>query len=104
MSGNVKFRFLLAPIVLALLVGISPVVAWAGELELLQEVLRMIPQDPISHSNLGIYYRKSGQYQKAIASHKEAIRIKPDYASAHFNLGLAYGNAGQYEEAIASYK
>jgi len=34
MSGNIKFRFLLAPIVLALLVVVaSPVVSWAGQLE-----------------------------------------------------------------------
>ena len=31
MSGNVKFRFLLAPIVVALFVVTSPVVSWASE-------------------------------------------------------------------------
>ena len=33
MSGNAKFRFLLAPIVVALLVVVTSPVSWAGELE-----------------------------------------------------------------------
>jgi len=41
MSGNVKFRwFLLAPILVALFVVISPVVSWAGELEDAQKKVR----------------------------------------------------------------
>ena len=46
MSGNAKFRFLLAPIVLALLVVVaSPVISWAGELEDAQEKVRQNPND-----------------------------------------------------------
>ena len=41
MSGNVKFRwFLLAPLLVALFVVISPVVSWAGELEDAQKKVR----------------------------------------------------------------
>ena len=54
--------------------------------------------------NLGLAYGDAGQYEKAIASYKEAIRINPDDADAHYNLGFVYGDAGQHEKAIASYK
>ena len=50
MSGNIKFRFLLAPIVLALLVVVaSPVVSWAGKLEDAQERVRQNPNDAKAH-------------------------------------------------------
>ena len=62
------------------------------------------PNNAGAHYNLGIAYRKSGQYQDAIASYKKALRIKPDYAEAHNNLGVAYDELGQYQDAIASYK
>ena len=95
----------LIPIILVLLViGISPVVSWAGALEDAKEDVRKYPNDSAAHYNLGIAYRKSGQYQEAIASYKEALRIKPNNSAAHNNLGYAYDELGQYQEAIASYK
>ena len=76
MSGNVKFRwFLLAPILVALFVVISPVVSWAGELEDAQKKVRQNPNDADAHYNLGVAYNNLGQYQEAIASLKESIRI-----------------------------
>ena len=72
MSGNAKFRFLLAPIVVALLV-VTSTISWAGELENAKEDVRKYPNDSAAHYNLGIAYRKSGQYQEAIASLKEAM-------------------------------
>ena len=45
MSGNAKFRFLLAPIVLALLVVVASTVSWAGTLEDDQEKVRQNPND-----------------------------------------------------------
>jgi len=41
MFGNVKFRFLLALIVVALLVVVTSTVSWAGELEDAQEAARL---------------------------------------------------------------
>ena len=65
MSGNVKFRwFLLAPMVLTLLVVVSPVVSWAGELEDAQEAVRQNPNDAAAHFNLGYAYGESGQYME----------------------------------------
>ena len=92
MSGNIKFRwFLLAPIVLALLVGISPVISSAGELEDELRQVRRYPDSYISHANLGNAYEKLGQYEKAVASYKEVIRLGPKteafFGSNYWNLG-----------------
>ena len=47
---------------------------------------------------------EQGEYDKAIASYKEATRLNPDYAEAHFNLGNTYFRQGELDKAIASYK
>jgi tetratricopeptide (TPR) repeat protein/V8-like Glu-specific endopeptidase len=106
MSGNAKFRwFLLAPIFLAISVGVnSPVASFAGELEDAQDKVRLNTNDAQAHHSLGWVYVKLGQYQDAIASYKEAIRIRPDYSNTHFNLGIVYKVLGQQPNAIASYK
>ena len=95
----------LISIILALLViGISPVVSFAGELEDAQEDLRLYPNHAKAHHNLGVVYGKLGHYQDAIAPFKEAIRINPGYTKAYYNLGVVYGKLGHYQDAIASLK
>ena len=60
----------LIPIILALMViGISPVVSWSGELEDAKEDVRKYPNDSAAHYNLGVAYNKVGHHQKAIASY-----------------------------------
>ena len=54
MSGNIKFRFLLAPIVVVLLVVVTSTVSWAGALEDAQERVRNNPNDAEAHEKLGI--------------------------------------------------
>ena len=54
MSGNAKFRFLLAPIVVALLVVVaSPSISFGGVLEDAEEYVRRNPNDPKGHLKLG---------------------------------------------------
>jgi len=86
------------------MVGISPVISWAGELEDAKERVRLNPNDAVAHNYLGAVYGASGQHQDAIASFKEAIRINPDSANAHHNLGYTYNELGQHQDAIASFK
>ncbi len=49
MSGNAKFRFLLAPIFIVLFVVTSPVIPWAGELEDAQKQVRQNPNSADAH-------------------------------------------------------
>ena len=52
----------LIPIILALLViGISPVISLAGELEDAKEDVRKYPNDSATHYNLGWAYDELGQ-------------------------------------------
>ena len=52
----------------------------------------------------GQTFRKSGQYEKAIASYDQAIKHKHDYYEAWLNRGEALDNLQRDELAIASYE
>ena len=69
MSGNIKFRFLLAPIVLALFFVATSPVSWAGQLEYAQERIRQNLNDVEAYYNLGYAYGELGQHQEATASY-----------------------------------
>ena len=88
MSGNAKFRFLLAPIVVALLVVVSsPVISWAGQLEDAQERVRQNPNDAQAHGKLGYIYGELGFYREAATSYQKSIKIKPsEYAKKNLEM------------------
>ena len=87
-------------ILVALLIGISPLTSLSGELEDAHETIRQNPDDALAHYKLGNAYGKSGQYPKAILSFKEAIRLRPNFAEAHYNLGLSFGRTKKGFDAI----
>jgi tetratricopeptide (TPR) repeat protein len=62
------------------------------------------PQAYAAWFNLGNAYAKSGQYDKAIESFKQALSINSDYPEAWFNLGITYNTVGQYTESIDALK
>ena len=54
-----------------------------------QETVRLKPDFPYAHYNLGIALYKKGQIDEAISQFQEAIQLKPDYAEAHDKLAKA---------------
>src|SRR5262249_3458068 len=66
--------------------------------------LKLVPNDPAYHRNLGIALMKKGRLDEAIAEYREAIRLQPDYAHAHYSLGVALQQQGHLEKAAASYR
>jgi len=58
MSGNAKFRwFLIAPLLVALFVVISPVVSWAGELEDAQKKVRQNYKSNVSLAYINSWHK-----------------------------------------------
>jgi len=62
------------------------------------------PSSPQNHNNLGDYYGRHKQYEKAIEEFKKAIELKPGYADAYHNLANVYGETGDIENAIENYQ
>ena len=67
----------------------------------LEEALRLTPDDENLHYNLGIAYGRSGDITNAEYHYREALRLLPDYPEVHNNLGnllLHAKRLGQAEE------
>jgi predicted O-linked N-acetylglucosamine transferase (SPINDLY family) len=69
-----------------------------------RKALKLQPDIPVAHSNLGVALRELGRHQEAVASLRKALELDPDSASAHNNLGTALRELGQKDEAAASYR
>jgi tetratricopeptide (TPR) repeat protein len=65
-----------------------------------QETIRLDPQFPSAHYNLGRLSLEAGELERGIAEMQEAVRLHPDFPEAHQALGMAYTEQGRYEAAI----
>ena len=69
-------------------------------IDLIRRAIRISPGVAQFHANLGEFYRRSEQWELAVASLSRAIELKPDLAEAHTNLGFALKVWGRNEEAV----
>jgi tetratricopeptide (TPR) repeat protein len=67
-----------------------------------REALRLKPDFPAAHNNLGAALRAQGRLAEAAAAYREAVRLKHDYPEAHCNLAAALRDQGRFREALAS--
>jgi tetratricopeptide (TPR) repeat protein len=65
-----------------------------------QETVRLDPQFPGAHYNLGRLSLETGDLERGIAEMQEAVRLHPDFPEAHQALGMAYTEGGRYEAAV----
>ena len=87
--------------------------AWLGEAEqqmgqdghrALDEALRLGPQDALVHGLRALYWKRQGDYSKALAEQVQAAQIQPDNAGLQLALGQAYAAAGDLVSALAAYE
>ena len=72
--------------------------------KLLQEVQRQDPSLPHTWFNLGIYYKRQGDAQRAIAQFEGMLARAPDEAIAHYQLGTLYNQTNRRQEAQAQFE
>jgi tetratricopeptide (TPR) repeat protein len=68
---------------------------------------RINPHDPMSRSNLGIYFQHHDQMREAVAAYQAAIELTSDpglLASTYANLGTAQRALGEDEPARTSFE
>lgn len=58
--------------------------------ELARQNKLLIAQTADMHYNLGIFYSKNKQYDRAAIEFEKVVEIDPNHAYAHFNLGYIY--------------
>ncbi len=67
-------------------------------------LIKLYPDFPMAHFNLGLAYQKTGKIKKAITSMHDAIQLQPDFIKAHVNLGDLYKTGECYSQAIKAYQ
>ena len=71
---------------------------------LLYKAIKLNPNFPEAHYNLGNSLKEQGKLNAAIASYKKSIELNPNLSDTHFNLGNTFRGVGDLNGAIASYK
>ncbi|MCM8798686.1 MAG: tetratricopeptide repeat protein [Candidatus Omnitrophica bacterium] len=66
-----------------------------------QKSLRVKPNFPEAHYNLGVIFEERYNYEEAIDEYKKAIELNPTFLKARYNLAhLYYYKLSLYEEAL----
>src|SRR5205085_4621038 len=65
-----------------------------------REAVRLDPDDPTPHYNLGVLLEEQHRPEDAIHAYRQAILRDPDFADAHCNLGLLLESLGREQEAV----
>lgn len=58
--------------------------------ELARQNKSLIRETAQMHYNLGVFYTRNKEYDRAVAEFEKVVEITPDDAYAHFNLGYIY--------------
>jgi WD40 repeat protein/tetratricopeptide (TPR) repeat protein len=81
--------------------------AWVGRFAEAEEVyraaLKLMPNDPVAHGNLGTFLLDQARYQEAEAEFNEAIQVQPEHSSFWVQRGWAHADRGQWDKASADF-
>ena len=71
----------------------------------IKEVIRLAPEDPDAHLNLGVVLSNLKQLDEAEKEYLTAISLNPKFTDAYFNLGVFYEfHRKDTEKALAQYR
>jgi tetratricopeptide (TPR) repeat protein len=74
---------------------------YTAALGLIEESVRLRPDNSEALSQLGLIYSKLNQYEKAVETYTRSLSLDPNNYRTSFGLGLAYVRLRKYEEAIS---
>ncbi|MDR4508231.1 MAG: tetratricopeptide repeat protein [Candidatus Brocadiaceae bacterium] len=76
---------------------------WQSEYTFWTTILKDQPQNYDAHNNLGCYFYKQRELDRAIHELKTAVTLKENYSEGHNSLGAMYIDKGLIDEAINEY-
>lgn len=77
---------------------------WKDEYSLWSKNIKVSPASFRSHNNLGSYYDRKGENEKAMREYEECLRLNPTSEAVFNNLGIVYYRLKMYDKAISAYK
>jgi tetratricopeptide (TPR) repeat protein len=77
---------------------------YADAAHILQQVVRLTPDDYVARANLATALYESKRYQEAIPQYHWILTAKPEIAIAHYFIATSHDYLGEYPEALASYE
>lgn len=77
---------------------------WKNQDTLWLATARTSPSSPQNHNNLGDYYGRHGNLDRAVEEFKRAIELNPRYGDAYHNLGNTYQQMEKYDSALESFQ
>lgn len=77
---------------------------YASAIEEYSRVVRLRPDFPEAHNNLGVAFRKKGDLEKALESFSRALELRGDYSEARSNRGWVYAEQGKWREARTDFE
>jgi tetratricopeptide (TPR) repeat protein len=79
-----------------------------GQLDLAKsdydKALKIAPQLPVMHQELGLYYQRVGEYLNADKAFKTALNLDSLYHPARLNLGINHMRLNQLDQALETFK
>ena len=69
----------------------------------IEEALRLVPDFPDLHNQLGLALGMSGERERSVAAFRRALELNPNYLEARLNLAIVYNEMGRYEEALEEF-
>ncbi len=72
---------------------------WSRAIALMSNVVAEEETNANAYNYLGYAYRKSGDFERAIANYKQALEINPKHKGAHEYIGEAYLASGDLKRA-----
>lgn len=73
---------------------------YLAALDHLQQVIRLVPDQPDAYFYLGLSFTRIGEFQQAIAALEKVRQLDPSKQYVYYHLGLAYVQAAQYATAL----
>ena len=77
---------------------------FADAVRILQQVVRVSPENYAAHANLATALYESKRYQEAIPEYQWILNAKPNVAVAHYFIATSHDYLGEYPEALMSYE
>jgi len=77
--------------------------SYSRQKELLHEAIRLCPDHPEAHNNLGSILETEKAYDEALFHYRKAVSARPDFAAAWFGMGEVYSKTGKIMMAADAY-